>query len=55
VDLGLAWILRSRLAARFYTGPLGHLVAGIADWGELLVRWKWSRARERFRRAPSGR
>jgi hypothetical protein len=21
-----------------YTGPLGHLAAGIADWAELLVR-----------------
>ena len=47
--------MRSRLAACFYTGPVGHLVAGIADWGELLVRWKWSRLRERFRRARRGR
>jgi hypothetical protein len=25
----LAWL---------YTGPLGHLAAGVADWAELLVR-----------------
>jgi hypothetical protein len=42
--------VRSRLAARFYTGPVGHLVAGVADWGELLVRWKWSQAVSRFKR-----
>jgi hypothetical protein len=47
--------VRSRLAARFYTGPAGHLVAGIADWAELLARWKWSRARERYRRARARR
>jgi len=47
--------VRSRLAARFYTGPVGHLVAGIADWAELLARWKWSRARERYRRARARR
>ena len=39
--------MRSRLAARYYTGPVGHLVAGIADWGELLARWKWQKLRER--------
>ena len=47
--------MRSRLAARFYTGPVGHLVAGIADWAELLARWKWAQARRRFKRAPSRR
>ncbi|MGH2968175.1 MAG: hypothetical protein ACRDK0_03795 [Solirubrobacteraceae bacterium] len=47
--------MRSRLAARFYTGPLGHLVAGAADWAELLARWQWSRLRGRFKRAPSRR
>jgi hypothetical protein len=29
----------TRLAAWLYTGPLGHLAAGIADWTELLVRY----------------
>jgi hypothetical protein len=28
----------TRLAAWLYTGPLGHLAAGIADWAELLIR-----------------
>jgi hypothetical protein len=28
----------TRAAAWLYTGPLGHLAAGIADWVELLVR-----------------
>jgi hypothetical protein len=32
----LAWL---------YTGPLGHVAAGIADWIELLARYAWSRAR----------
>jgi hypothetical protein len=43
-------VVRSRLAARFYTGPTGHLVAGAADWAELLVRWKWSQMVSRFKR-----
>ena len=43
--------MRSRLAARYYTGPLGHLVAGIADWAELLARWQIGRLRERIGRA----
>jgi hypothetical protein len=47
--------VRSRLAARFYTGPVGHLVAGIADWGELLIRWKTARAVSRFKRARTRR
>jgi hypothetical protein len=44
--------VRARLLARFYTGPLGHLVAGIADWGGLLVRWKAEQWRERLTRRP---
>jgi hypothetical protein len=32
-----------RLAAWLVTGPLGHLVAGVADWAALLARWLWSR------------
>ena len=47
--------MRSRLAARFYTGPVGHLVAGVADWGELLVRWKWARLVSRVKRGAAGR
>jgi len=42
--------VRSRLLARFYTGPLGHLIAGAADWAGLLARWKWSQLRERVTR-----
>jgi hypothetical protein len=42
--------VRSRLLERFYTGPLGHLVAGVADWAELLARWHWSRRREHLDR-----
>jgi len=44
-------VVRSRLAARFYTGPAGHLVAGVADWAELLARWKWSQLVDRFKAA----
>jgi hypothetical protein len=47
--------VRSRLLARFYTGPLGHLVAGIADWAELLARWNAQRLRERLRRRGAAR
>jgi hypothetical protein len=32
----LAWL---------YTGPLGHLVAGVAEWADLLARHAWSRVR----------
>ena len=34
-----------RLAAWLYTGPLGHLYGGVADWAELLGRYAWARAR----------
>jgi len=47
--------MRSRLAARFYTGPTGHFVAGVADWAELLARWKWSQLVSRFKRARTRR
>jgi hypothetical protein len=47
--------VRSRLLARYYTGPIGHLVAGIADWAELLARWNWQRLRERYKRGGSRR
>jgi hypothetical protein len=29
--------MRTRLAAWWTTGPLGHLAAGVADWIQLLV------------------
>jgi hypothetical protein len=32
-------------AAWIYTGPLGHLVAGVADWLVLLAGYWWSRLR----------
>jgi hypothetical protein len=28
----------SRIVAWLYTGPVGHLVAGVADWATLFVR-----------------
>ena len=40
-------VVRS-LRAWLYTGPLGHLAAGIADWLELLARYARSRARKRL-------
>jgi len=39
--------VRERLAAWLYTGPLGHLAAGVADWAELLARYWWARLRGR--------
>ena len=36
-----------RLAAWYLTGPLGHLVAGVCDWAELLGRYCRSRLRRR--------
>jgi hypothetical protein len=47
--------VRSRLAARYYTGPLGHLVAGVADWAELLVRWKAAKLASRLKQGRTGR
>ena len=41
--------MSQRVAAWLYTGPLGHLYGGVADWAELLGRYLWARAR---RRAP---
>lgn len=35
------------LATWYVTGPLGHLVAGVADWAELFGRYLWARARGR--------
>src|SRR5206468_509443 len=47
---------RTRFAAWLYTGPLGHLYAGVADWLTLLSRYWWARVsgRARRRRAPAG-
>jgi hypothetical protein len=36
-----------RLAAWLYTGPLGHLYGGVADWAEFFSRFAWARARAR--------
>jgi hypothetical protein len=37
--------MTTRLLAWLYTGPLGHLAAGVADWVELLGRHAWQRLR----------
>ncbi len=42
--------MRLRLLARYYTGPVGHLVAGIADWAQLLAGWKLQQLRARRNR-----
>jgi hypothetical protein len=39
----------TRFAAWIYTGPLGHLYGGLADWAALLSRHALSRARARVR------
>jgi hypothetical protein len=39
--------LRTRLAAWLVCGPLGHLVAGAADWLALFARYWAARARGR--------
>ena len=36
-----------RLLAWIYTGPVGHLYGGVADWGELMGRYLWARFRGR--------
>ncbi|MBX5442176.1 MAG: hypothetical protein IRZ32_11705 [Solirubrobacteraceae bacterium] len=38
-----------RLAAWYRTGPLGHFVAGAADWAQWVSAHLWRRARERAR------
>jgi hypothetical protein len=38
LDRALTW---------FVTGPLGHLVAGVLDWVEMLVRWQLHRLAKR--------
>jgi hypothetical protein len=43
--------MRTRLAAWWITGPLGHLAAGVMDWAELLTRYWWSRLNRRDERS----
>jgi hypothetical protein len=38
---------RQRAAARLVTGPLAHLVCGVADWVELVAKLAWARLRRR--------
>jgi hypothetical protein len=37
-----------RATAWLYTGPLAHLVAGLADWVVLVGTYGWSRLRRRL-------
>jgi hypothetical protein len=39
-----------RIAFWLLSGPLGHLVAGVMDWLELLGRHLWATGRTRLRR-----
>jgi hypothetical protein len=39
----------TRALAWLYTGPVGHLYGGLADWGVLLWRLTLSRVRARVR------
>jgi hypothetical protein len=39
----------ARVLAWVYTGPLGHLYGGLADWGALLSRLALARAHKRVR------
>jgi hypothetical protein len=41
--------LRTRALAWIYTGPLGHLYGGLADWAALLGRLALTRVRTRVR------
>jgi hypothetical protein len=36
-----------RVLARLYTGPVGHFVGTVLDWGELFGHYAWARARGR--------
>jgi hypothetical protein len=37
----------TRLVTWLYTGPVGHLYGGVADWATLLARFALARARGR--------
>jgi hypothetical protein len=39
---------RPRFAAWLYTGPVGHLYAGLADVATLAARFGWARLRGRM-------
>jgi hypothetical protein len=39
----------TRALAWLYTGPLGHLYGGVADWAVLLWRLALARVRSRVR------
>ncbi|MGI8558645.1 MAG: hypothetical protein ACR2ND_10095 [Solirubrobacteraceae bacterium] len=39
--------LPERLLTWVICGPLGHLLAGLADWLVLLARFGWAKARGR--------
>jgi hypothetical protein len=39
----------TRALAWIYTGPLGHLYGGLADWGTLLGKVVLARVRARVR------
>jgi len=41
--------LSTRALAWVYTGPLGHLYGGLADWAALLGRLALARVRARVR------
>lgn len=47
--------MTERLAAWYRTGPLGHLVAGVADWAQWLSSYAWRRARTRIARSRRAR
>jgi len=40
-------VVLTRLAARLLTGAVGHLVAGLIDWAEVLGKVLWARMRRR--------
>jgi hypothetical protein len=43
----------TRALAWIYTGPIGHLYGGLADWVALLWRLALARAQERVRETRS--
>jgi hypothetical protein len=40
-------VVTTPFRAWLYTGPLGHLAAGVADWAELLARYLIKRTTRR--------
>jgi len=43
-SVGFVLRRRPRFAAWLYTGPVGHLYAGVADAAQLLTRYWWAKA-----------